>query len=33
MMTVHVVQDGRVLATVTASGQGAPKTEYSPELK
>jgi hypothetical protein len=33
-MTVHLVQpDGKVLATVTASGQGAPKTEYSPDLK
>jgi len=34
-MTVHLVQDkdGRPLATVTASGQAAPKTEYAPGLK
>ncbi len=33
VMTVHLVQDGKVLATVTASGQTAPKTEYAPDLK
>ncbi|HLW48806.1 MAG TPA: hypothetical protein VKW09_13690 [bacterium] len=33
VMTVHLVQDGTVLATVTASGQSAPKTEYAPDLK
>lgn len=33
VMTVHLVQDGKVLATVTASGQAAPKTEYAPDLK
>ncbi len=34
-MTVHLVRgtDGKALATVTASGQGAPKTEYAPDLK
>jgi hypothetical protein len=32
-MTVHLVQDGKVLATVTATGQGQPKTVYSPDLK
>lgn len=34
-MTVHLVQatDGKPLATVTASGQAAPKTEYAPDLK
>lgn len=33
-MTVHLVQpDGKALATVTASGQGTPKTDYSPDLK
>lgn len=33
VMTVHLVQDGKVLATVTVSGQAAPKTEYAPDLK
>jgi hypothetical protein len=32
-MTVHLVQDGKVVATVTASGQSAPTAEYSPDLK
>jgi len=32
-MTVHLVQDGKVVATVSASGQGAPTTTYSPDLK
>jgi hypothetical protein len=32
-MTVHLVGDGKVLATVSASGQSAPTTEYSPDLK
>lgn len=34
-MTVHLVRDadGKALATVTVSGQGAPKTEYAPDLK
>lgn len=32
-MTVHLVQDGKPLATVTVSGQAAPKTEYAPDLK
>jgi hypothetical protein len=32
-MTVHLVQDGKVLATVSASGQGAPTTKYSPDLE
>lgn len=34
-MTVHLVRDadGKALATVTASGQGAPKTEYASDLK
>ena len=33
VMTVHLVQDGKVLATVRASGQAAPATEYAPDLK
>lgn len=32
-MTVHLVRDGQPVATVTASGQGAPKTEFAPGLK
>ncbi|HET7266382.1 MAG TPA: hypothetical protein VFL28_17075 [bacterium] len=34
-MTVHLVRDkdGAPLATVTSSGQGAPRTEYAPGLK
>jgi hypothetical protein len=32
-MTVHLVQDGKALATVTATGQVAPKTDYAPDLK
>jgi hypothetical protein len=32
-MTVHLVQNGKVLATVTAAGQGQPTTEYAPDLK
>jgi hypothetical protein len=32
-MSVHLVGNGKVLATVTAAGQGTPKTEYSPDLK
>lgn len=32
-MTVHLVQAGKPLATVTASGQSTPTTEYSPDLK
>lgn len=33
VMAVHLVQNGQVLATVTATGQGSPKTEYAPDLK
>jgi hypothetical protein len=32
-MNVHLVQDGKVLATVSVSGQGAPTTKYSTDLK
>jgi hypothetical protein len=32
-MSVHLVQDGKPLATVTATGQAPPKTEYAPGLK
>jgi hypothetical protein len=33
VMSVHLVQDGKVLATVTVTGQGAPTTQYAPDLK
>lgn len=32
-MTVHLVQDGKPMATVTASGQSAPKTDFAAGLK
>jgi hypothetical protein len=32
-MAVHLVQNGKVLATVTATGQRTPTTEYTPDLK
>ncbi len=32
-MTVHIIKDGKTLATVRATGQGTPTTEYAPELQ
>jgi hypothetical protein len=32
-MTVHLVQDGKPMATVTASGQAAPQTDFAAGLK
>jgi hypothetical protein len=32
-MSVHLVRNGKVLATVRAAGQAAPTTEYAPDLR
>jgi len=33
VMRVHLVQNGKVLATVTVAGQSAPATDYASDLK